>query len=299
MSGSASRYHFAPMLTALWLASVLGAWWAGSRNNGSQPAAQAAARSESREAGILRPREMPDLPSGLLRTLNSDGVAPAITASARAVLLAPHSVERERRYLVLLGGLTARELEALDKELTALEAAGQSLPWERVMFWRQWAELCPASALTYASADPARRSGMDTVLSTWAGTNGPAALQWLNEHSQLPQWPRLLEKVITGVALTDFQEAASLALEVASQRSETAPVLFATGAEQAIDAGQLDSATDLLHDLAAQGAPPASVAALAEGIRSSLRHRSADQARAWDASQQGAAWRKSTSDNAP
>jgi hypothetical protein len=66
----------------------------------------------------------------------------------------------------------------------------------------------------------------DTVLETWAVRNGSAALQWLNDHTQLLQWPRLLEKVITGVAITDFQEAASLALEVGAQRSETAPALF-------------------------------------------------------------------------
>jgi hypothetical protein len=46
----------------------------------------------------------------------------------------------------------------------------------------------------------------DTVLETWAGRNGSAALQWLNDHTQLLQWPRLLEKVITLMYSTPSQD---------------------------------------------------------------------------------------------
>jgi predicted Zn-dependent protease len=98
----------------------------------------------------------------------------------------------------------------------------------------------------------------------------------------------------TGVARRDLDEAAGLAGEVASQRPELAETLYVSLAEQAIDTGKLDEATELLQDLADNDTDAPLVQALSTGIRTALGHRGEAVLAEWELRQAGTAWERSS-----
>lgn len=223
-----------------------------------------------------------------IESLSSGEATPDLPVDAEDIpirfredLLEKSSVSRERKFLELLEDLSDEQRRKLDAEMTALEPQGKSMPWERVMFWRQWTETSPQAALEQAGNEPSKGQARQCVLATWGGSDGSAALAWLNAHHDLPGWDGLIGSLVSGVARTDFQDAAQLAAEVAEARPQLSNDLYHTIAEQAVDEGKLSELARFLETSATNGASPAFLEAFAGGVTASLRYRGPEFLEEW------------------
>ena len=132
-----SRHNAIPLVAALWLASVLGAWWYGAQSSPKPARPPAPTNALTVGSPPIEPdptlslQGWPGIPRGGLRRAQE---TERTLTSLAALLPGLPAVRREREYLELLEKLEPEDMPRLNDELRAVEARGQDLPWERVMF---------------------------------------------------------------------------------------------------------------------------------------------------------------------
>lgn len=275
--------QWVPLIAALWVSSLFAVWWGCSSKIPEQPIPQSWLPDPS---SVQPPDPSPRPP--FFEQRPDPGVA--IEAYLSSLAGSFPNPERDRNFLAILESCNSAQLEALDAKLTEYEANGDIIAWERITLWHHWTGLCPASALDYAMTDPVRSGRAEEILTVLASANLPAVVAWLKTQKDCPQWKTLSCKVLSSISRRNVEEAVRCGLDLASGQETMARDLFPSIAKAAIESGQLEDATDVLHRLANGKTETGVLHVLATAIRDSLRSRSSDEAAAWENSQKDAAW---------
>lgn len=203
------RFHIVPCLPCL-LAGICGGWiiWGGAVK--ALPSQQKKAVQERQIVPLKHadPNALPMAPS----------IPEGMTASQTKCFQALSIIDPDFRFAEFMAAL--KEMQPGDASAMFKKFKEEYRPektpnreWEA--FLHRWGEIDPTESLAYAlKRDTANAQGyfLKHFLEGWARVDDAAAVRWLNEHPDIPEWEGAFAGLLRGKASRDPQGATRTAL---------------------------------------------------------------------------------------
>ena len=203
--------------------------------------------------------------------------------------------KRHRNFLLALDSLSPEEAPGLRQLIHDLDREGMHFSTEWNAFIRRWGEVDGAAAMEHAIScrgEPWISTGVRDIFSGWASKNSAAAADWLNSHSEIPEFSNALAGLVAGIAESNPAAATRAAIDsLPPGNNEAAQRAMESIAEAVVRQQKAAGMLEWYNSLPSESGQD-SLRNIAFGhIWWRLKHSDIDRAAEWLASESDKPWR--------
>lgn len=168
----------------------------------------------------------------------------------RDALYQPHSSDRSRQWLILMGAMRPEDALEVRKLFQEGDKNAASFGEQWLQFWNRWGQVDGQGALMELAKESNRdmKRAVIEAAAGWAAADPQPAIRWLSElDPEHFHWMRISSAVVGGYARHDLQAATDLSLDLSEIHPESLPSSMGQLAEAAVLGGGIESVTRWLE----------------------------------------------------